>query len=125
MVPYPSSEVTGNSEDARAKRKFNKVHSAARMSIERAFGILSARWRFITKHLYMIDIEDVCKTIVAACILHNICIDDDDDFFDVDNDSDDEDDESDIYEDEFTYEEASFAIGRAHRNRLNRWFSEL
>ena len=47
----------------------------------------------------MIDIEDVCKTIVAACILHNICIDHDDDFFDVDNDSDDEDDESDIYED--------------------------
>ncbi|KAI9327735.1 hypothetical protein BD770DRAFT_432773 [Pilaira anomala] len=69
--------------------------------------------------------SDVCKTIVAACILHNICIDDDDNFFDANIDNDDEDDEDDVYEDEFTYEGASFSIGRTHRNRLNRWFSEL
>ncbi|KAG2234920.1 hypothetical protein INT48_000347 [Thamnidium elegans] len=47
IVPYPSTETTGNSPNAIAKRKFNKFHSSARMSIERAFGLLSARWRFI------------------------------------------------------------------------------
>lgn len=44
------------------------------MAIERAFGILSARWRFITKHLYLKSTEDMCLAITAACILHNLCI---------------------------------------------------
>ncbi|KAG2192315.1 hypothetical protein INT47_007472 [Mucor saturninus] len=84
IVPYPTSEVRGESAEAISKRKFNKVHSSARMTIERAFGRLAARWRFIT------------------CILHNFCInindpnflpdevdDDDDDVFDLQADPED------------------------------------
>lgn len=74
IVPFPSSQTTRNAPDGAGKRMFNKIHSSTRMTIERTFGQLSGRWRFITKHLYMFGIEDICNVIAVACILHNFCI---------------------------------------------------
>ncbi|KAG2235386.1 hypothetical protein INT48_005736 [Thamnidium elegans] len=103
IVPYPSTETTGNSPNAIAKRKFNKVHSSARMSIERAFELLSARWRFI----------DICQIITAAtCILHNLRINIDGPDFDIEEEivsNGGEDENEDII--------------RTRKDELNRWFN--
>ncbi|KAG2197489.1 hypothetical protein INT47_003097 [Mucor saturninus] len=74
IVPYPASEVLGRSGVASAKKKFNKIHSSTRMAIERAFGILVSRWRFLSKHIYIKDTGDIVGIITACCILHNLCI---------------------------------------------------
>ncbi|KAG2233312.1 hypothetical protein INT48_007748 [Thamnidium elegans] len=117
IVPYPSTETTGNSPNVITKRKFNKVHSSTRMSIERAFGLLSARWRFISKHVYIKDIKDICQTITAACILHNVCINFDDPDFDIEEAiSNGEEDEN-----EGTIRESACT----RRDELNRWFNPL
>lgn len=54
---------------------YNLVHSRTRQKVEHSFGLLTARWRFLWKHLYMLDIDRMVKTIHACCCLHNICID--------------------------------------------------
>ncbi|KAG2191764.1 hypothetical protein INT47_010580 [Mucor saturninus] len=115
IVPYPLSEVSGNSDEAVAKRKFNTVHSSARMTIKRAFGILSARWRFIKKHVYMKKIKDICQVITAACILHNFCINIGDPDFETDEGIEmDEVEEGNV---QTTRESV-----RTRRDDLNRWF---
>jgi hypothetical protein len=52
------------------EEKFNKIHSAKRNCIERAFGILKMKWQMLLKMpKYSIDTQ---KMIVAACMaLHN------------------------------------------------------
>ncbi|GAA5798822.1 hypothetical protein HPULCUR_004228 [Helicostylum pulchrum] len=124
IVPYPITETTGNSPDAIAKRRFSKVHSSARMTVERAFGLLSARWRFISKHVYMRDITDVCYVITAACILHNICINIDDPDFDfrIPNEIGSVEEEGED-EGENENEDNIPRSVRMRRNELNRWFS--
>jgi hypothetical protein len=71
IVPYPNSESLSNPY----KRSFNKMLSASRVSIERAFGLLVARWRFLAYHIYILDQIDINDVISACCVLHNICID--------------------------------------------------
>ncbi|KAG2215747.1 hypothetical protein INT45_005204 [Circinella minor] len=56
------------------QRKFNKILSASRIVIEHAFGGLTTRWRTLWKHLYMVNIERMVLTIIACCVLHNICL---------------------------------------------------
>ncbi|KAG2208998.1 hypothetical protein INT47_011138 [Mucor saturninus] len=86
IVPYPASEVLGRSGGASAKKKFNKIHSSTRMAIERAFGILVSRWRFLSKHIYIKDTGDIVGIITACCILHNLCIEMNDPVLEEDND---------------------------------------
>ena len=86
------------------------------MSIERAFGLLSSRWRFISKHVYVIDIKDICLVIIAACILHNFCISIDDPGFpfeEHDLELNEEDENEDRTRDPVC----------TRRDELNRWFS--
>ena len=128
IVPYPATEVRGESAEAISKRKFNKVHSSARMTIERAFGRLAARWRFISKHVYIRKTKDICQVITAACILHNFCIN----INDPDFPPDEVDDDDDIVEESGNSNEndregnngGSLAAGRSRRQQLNRWFSQ-
>lgn len=71
MFPYPQSEAINKSN----KREFNAMLSASRVSIERAFGLLVAMWRFLAFYIYIVDQVDINDIISACCILHNICID--------------------------------------------------
>ena len=74
----------------RDQRKFNREVSKAGIVSEHAFGMTKGRWRVLLKRLDE-DIDRIPETIIACCVLHNICVLRGDDF-DIDN-SDDDDDE--------------------------------
>ena len=73
MVPFKAPGA-----DAR-KVRYNLIHSRTRQKIEHSLGLLTSRWRFLWKHLYLLDLLRVSKTIYACCVLHNICINEGDD----------------------------------------------
>ena len=72
------------------KKKFNKVLSSLRQVVERAFGLLKGRWR---KLLYLDHLDErfAAKVIMAAFVLHNMCLlhDDFDESYFLPNDDDD------------------------------------
>lgn len=88
------------------------------MTIERAFGRLASRWRFIKLHLYMIDLKDITKVITAACILHNFCIDMQDDNF---PEEDDDLDDGDLDLESSTEQE--YRLGMTRREQLRQLFT--
>ena len=55
----------------RSEKLFNKKLCSARVTVERAFGILKARWRCLLKRLDN-RIENVSAVVIACCVLHNI-----------------------------------------------------
>lgn len=72
LVPYRN-----NGRLTEEELIFNTVHSKCRIDIERAFGLLKGRFRRLkfmeTKRTELISIY------IAACvILHNLCVDNDD-----------------------------------------------
>ena len=84
------------------------------MTIEkRAFGRLVARWRFLSHHVFIQKVEDMCMIIAACCIMHNLCIDlEDEDFpYDLVLDRPDRTD---------TQEALRIIQGRLRRDELNR-----
>ena len=77
----------------RDQKKFNKELSKARIVSEHAFGLLKGRWRALLKRLDE-DHWRTPNTIIACCVLHNICIIRGDEFDgDVNDDRDDDDDD--------------------------------
>jgi len=54
------------------QRNFNRALSSSRSSVERAFGILKARWRCLIKRLDS-NVENIPDIIISCCVLHNIC----------------------------------------------------
>lgn len=61
-----------------SQRYFNTVVSSARQTVERAIGHLKGRFRRL-KDVFCYSIEDICKLVMSACVLHNLCIMCDDD----------------------------------------------
>lgn len=53
--------------------RYNIALSSKRQVIERAFSILKGRFRRL-KYVNMKSVEDICKAISCACIIHNVCI---------------------------------------------------
>lgn len=62
---------------SRTQRSFNFLHSSTRMRVERAFGILKGRFRSLLHGLDM-TVENSARTILVCCILHNLCVQMDD-----------------------------------------------
>lgn len=56
--------------------------------IERCFGLLKGRFRRF-KYINIKSIEEICQTIVCACILHNVCVTESDTLEDILQDDDD------------------------------------
>ncbi|XP_039313510.1 uncharacterized protein LOC120359578 [Solenopsis invicta] len=65
---YPGSE----------QKRFNKILSQKRQTIERAFALLKGRFRRL-KFLDMSRLDLIPFFILAACVLHNICLQSNDD----------------------------------------------
>lgn len=57
----------------RRHKLFNKVLSKTRVVIEKAFGFLKNRFRRLY-FLHRLHVEYIVSTILACCILHNICL---------------------------------------------------
>lgn len=74
------------------QKRFNRVLSSLRQKIERAISLLKGRWR---KLLFLdhLDLELEVNIIIAACVLHNFCLlnDDFDDGYFLDGDNEDND----------------------------------
>lgn len=73
MKPYPQARGITPRQEA-----FNKSLSSARVVIEQAFGLLKGRWRCLLDKLDE-SVDKVSTTIITCCILHNICLDQNDD----------------------------------------------
>lgn len=56
------------------QKNFNYCLSSTRMAIERAFGLLKMRFRILLDCLPLTDITKIPQFILACCVLHNICI---------------------------------------------------
>ncbi|XP_066596578.1 putative nuclease HARBI1 [Prorops nasuta] len=53
---------------------YNWCHSSARIAIERAFGLLKGRFRSLLTVFAMQRLDLIPMHILACCILHNICL---------------------------------------------------
>lgn len=92
LTPFRNFEL-----NSRARRRYNRRFCATRVVVENAFGILKKRFNQLLR-LYMWDVDRITKFIIACCVLHNICIDandevpvDGNDDSDTDNGNDEED----------------------------------
>ncbi|CAI6359314.1 unnamed protein product [Macrosiphum euphorbiae] len=75
MVPYRD-----NGHLTQKQKNFNFCHSSARMAIERSFGLVKGRFRSLLTTLDMKRVDLIPKYIIACCILHNICLLQNDEF---------------------------------------------
>ena len=69
---------------SREQRKFNKKLSSARVIVERAFGVLKARYRILLKRLDS-SITNVSDIIIGCVVLHNLCQMENDQYIDFDS----------------------------------------
>lgn len=76
-LPYLMKPFKYHGHLSTAEKKFNKKLSSSRVVIEQAFGLLISRFRRL-KFIYMRRTDLIPIIIAAACILHNICIDNQD-----------------------------------------------
>ena len=53
--------------------RYNTAHSSCRILIEQAFGMLKGRFRRL-KYLEQNKMNIICYTVCTACVLHNVCI---------------------------------------------------
>lgn len=100
----PPFKNNGNLSDL--QKNFNYRHSATRVIIENSFGLLKGRFRRL-KYFENLKIPFIVKSIIAACIIHNICINLDD----LDIDYEVEDENNDLIENE----NLEFEVGRDRR----------
>ncbi|CAH1156075.1 unnamed protein product, partial [Phaedon cochleariae] len=69
LTPYKN-----NGNLIQCQKTFNKVLSKTRVKIEHSFGLLKGRFRRIKELLDMKYMHNINSTIVACCVLHNICL---------------------------------------------------
>jgi hypothetical protein len=60
----------------RKKQYFAKVQESARKDIERAFGVLQARWGVIRELAYGWDREHLFDIMTTCIIMHNMIVED-------------------------------------------------
>lgn len=69
MVPYRD-----NGHLTPQQTRFNKKLSSARMMVERSIGLLKGRWRCLLDKLPMRRTDLIPRYIIACCVLHNLCL---------------------------------------------------
>ena len=75
-VPFKGS---ANVPLSREEEAFNYFFSSTRMSIEMVFGMLKGRWGILRKcHTLGYQPKATTKIFVACCVLHNMCLDEND-----------------------------------------------
>jgi len=84
-IQKPFPEATRDRDEI----AFNRELTAARVSVECAFGILKSRWRILAKR-FDSKINFAVKTAIACAVLHNFCIRNSDHWDDGDENDDDD-----------------------------------
>ncbi|KAG2193018.1 hypothetical protein INT47_012143 [Mucor saturninus] len=74
LLPNFIAPFHGRRESTAEEKIYNATFSSSRIKIEHAFGGLTSRWKFLWKHLYMLSVYRMAKTIVSFCGLHNVCV---------------------------------------------------
>jgi len=69
MVPFKN-----NGHLTEAEIIFNNYLCSARVMVERVIGSLKGRFRSLLDKLHMRRIDLIPRYIIACCVLHNICI---------------------------------------------------
>ena len=103
----------------REESKFNTKLSALRSVVERAFGMLKGRWKIVMKKIEQ-KVGTLNKTIIAACVLHNVCIALND-TYDLESDSDGDDSSDD--DDDDDDDDGGFQPARHMRNAMKNYVS--
>ena len=68
MTPYrDNGHLTAN------ETFFNYVLSSNRQTVERAIRLLQGRWRKL-QHIDYLNLKLIVLIIIAACVLHNVCL---------------------------------------------------
>lgn len=106
----PPYKDNGNLTDN--QKTFNYKHSATRIVVEHAYGKLKGRFRRL-QHFDNTDLTVINYCVATACILHNICIDQND----LGEDLIDENDNADVINDVCGNDEVN-ENDHGHRNRL-------
>ena len=70
---YLMTPISDNGHLSREQVNFNKALSGTRVLIENSFGMLKSRFCRLM-FIDMVDIEFFVKTVIASCMLHNLCI---------------------------------------------------
>lgn len=90
---YPSLEwlvppFRDNGSLSDAQNVFNYKHSATRIVVEHAIGLLKTRFRRLLHFTEQVNINHVKNLVSCACILHNICMTQNDDVLGDENEQD-------------------------------------
>jgi hypothetical protein len=72
-IPWLLTPFRDNGFLTDAEKRYNKTQSAIRCTVERAFVLLKGRFTRL-QNIDQRNIKTVVHTILAACVLHNICI---------------------------------------------------
>ena len=70
LVPYPQPKTR---ELTAIEKNFNRQLSRGRACIENAYGFVKGRFRRLKYQIHA-DLSKAADTIMAACVLHNMCI---------------------------------------------------
>ena len=81
--PYSPKEIAAGKDEyiMRRRSRFNKRYSGLRITVERTFGIMKARFRGLLRRLWFRDADCATYSLVfkACCVLNNLCLDAKDD----------------------------------------------
>jgi len=75
MIPYKD-----NGHLTQEEKHYNKLLSSTRMIVERAIGMFKGRWRYLADKLPMRRTDLIPYYIISCCVLHNICLLQNDEF---------------------------------------------
>jgi hypothetical protein len=80
------------------QKRYNYVHSATRMCIERTFGALKGRFRRL-KFIDLVDIQCIVHVVLSCCAIHQLCMDSAEDLLEYINEGMAENEEVNYFED--------------------------
>eukprot|EP00980_Cylindrotheca_fusiformis_P016980 scaffold5160_cov152-Cylindrotheca_fusiformis.AAC.5 len=77
IYPDYSRFVKGFKEPLTPPEKvFTQWQEAARKDIERAFGVLQARFQCVARPIHLMSMKKITEMVAASLILHNMCVSD-------------------------------------------------
>ena len=58
------------------EKYYTKWQEGARKDIERAFGVLQGRFKFMERPVHLLDFNVICRRVITCLILHNMGVGD-------------------------------------------------